>query len=682
MINTQLTSQIASTRKEIQNEVNTSKDKNKPTSKETLATALKQNLGLAKENLAKDIVENFTQNKSEEKLKELVSKLLEQIHSGKNFNSPVLQQGKDVNFAPNFTNELKILSTELAKNDIFSQILERLNQIIKPVSQMQTERFAPLLKNSGMFFETKLKEALNQEILPKSFYSLISTIKSLSNEKISNEISQLAFANLSPKESLNKLNDIVKNNKNENKHILDQSSLKSLLKFASKIENFKNYIHKNPSQAQEKIATIANTISKEINALKNEVLKTLNRPQNLIIENTKILNQSINALEKLENTIKNILQKQPSFQKPPTMKSEEKPQKHIATQASTEKTHTNEKISDTDTQTYKNEIHQEDDKQQKKSLQEMQKDSTNTKEQIKENKKDSPKEVNNKINESKNEHTIEKTHTQTAKNSAVSNPTANQFTQKEQEIPKENIPKNFAFSDGDLDFNEAQILSKDLSTLAKKLNQSLKELEPETQNAKLNLEELKHLNRKLELSFKDINQIKLKTENDIHAELQNDIKSTLLQISNIAKNEGNEAVYNQANRLLAQIELNQLLSLANDSVNTYLPFFWDDLNDSKIIFKRGKKDKFFTQIKLQFAKLGELEILLSLNNEKYIDINIMAENKDFRKNIYENAHKLKRAMNKVGLLSSNFFVGDIIRNKFEKRNLRNYDLEMGMDKKV
>ncbi len=100
------------------------------------------------------------------------------------------------------------------------------------------------------------------------------------------------------------------------------------------------------------------------------------------------------------------------------------------------------------------------------------------------------------------------------------------------------------------------------------------------------------------------------------------------------------------------------------------------------VLKELDKIKFFAQIKLEFAKLGDLEILISLNNEKYIDINIMAENIEFRKTIYENAHELKRNINKAGLLSANFFVGDIIRSKFDTRNMKNLDLEMGMDKKV
>ncbi|WP_270985513.1 flagellar hook-length control protein FliK, partial [Campylobacter helveticus] len=253
---------------------------------------------------------------------------------------------------------------------------------------------------------------------------------------------------------------------------------------------------------------------------------------------------------------------------------------------------------------------------------------------------------------------------------------------KNQEVNKE-VFKNLAFKvPQGQNLEELESLSKDISALNRKINENLRQLDPLAQNAKLNLNELKNLENKLVSSIKDLQNIKLKSTQDVSYEIQNDVKSTLLQVASQAKNEGNDAVYNQANRLLAQIEMNQLMSLANDSINTYLPFSWDDLNESKIIFRRGKKDKFFAQIKLEFAKLGDLEILVSLNNEKYIDINIMAENKEFRKLIYENAHELKRNINKAGLLSSNFFVGDIIRSKFDPRDLKNYDLQMGMDKRV
>ncbi|HEH5496829.1 TPA: flagellar hook-length control protein FliK, partial [Campylobacter coli] len=553
--------------------------------------------------------------------------------------------------------------------------------------------------------------------------------------------------------------------------ILNQSSFKALLNLSSKLENFKNYIAKNPSHTQEKILPIASKIAKELSAIKNDFFKALNRPENLMIKDTKLLKQSAWAFEKLENTLKNILGDH--FPKTPQKESilesllnskeniknepiknenikedaktqkedivkhdeyteEESPNSNIKKGESEEKpTQTPKKENvlddndvdvkqdikketnlesqedfhlkedqnlDSKTENRKDNTQDSKNKTEENQAENNTKNSTSNQDKIKDEKQEKIKEnitkENPKFYETKTENkTSTNTHnpsnnpsnTQNTNNPQNTQQLNNQTTQniiKNQEFIKQNIVKNLAFSVENLDLEQVQDLSKSLSNLSRKLNESLKELEPHTQNAKLNQAELKTLEHKLNLSIKDLAQIKPKTEQDIAESLHHDVKSTLLQISNLAKNEGNEAVYNQANRLLAQIELNQLMSLANDSINTYLPFSWEDLDDSKIMFRRGKKDKFFAQIKLKFAKLGDLEILISLNNEKYIDINIMAENVEFRKTIYENAHELKRNINKAGLLSANFFVGDIIRSKFDTRNAKNLDLEMGMDKKV
>lgn len=747
MINTQLASQIANTQKnDLKVDNSASKDKTnlKDNPKEVLAQALKQNLGLSKDTSSKEILAKFVQNETGIKLKELVNKLLDQINAQKNPDSPVLKQGKNLNLAPNFANELKTLSTELAKSDTFTQVLDRLNQTLKPASEIKNNNLAPLFKNSGVFLEAKLKDALNEELLPKSFHSLLSTIKGLSSEKLSVQIAQLANINLSPKDTLKELKNIINSNKNENKQILNQSSFKALLNLSSKLENFKNYISKNPSHAQEKITPIANKILKELNSIKNDFFKALNKPENLMIKNPNILKQTATAFEKLENTLKNILGNQASkiqdkenilenlLSNKENIKEEklnhntknQDEEKHI--KASKEETLTddtktdikqdlkNEENShaketdikedenldsdiktheeDEDTQNIKNDIQNNEtenklDNDIKNSTPNQEKIKDEKQEKSKENIKENPKfyktKTENKTSINTNTNTLNPT--QNLNNSQNIQSNNNQTMQnifKNQEFIKQNIVKNLAFNVENLDLEQVQDLSKNLSNLSRRLNESLKELEPYTQNAKLNQAELKNLEHKLNLSTKDLAQIKPKTEQDIAESLHHDVKSTLLQISNLAKNEGNEAIYNQANRLLAQIEINQLMSLANDSINTYLPFSWDDLNDSKIMFKRGKKDKFFAQIKLEFAKLGDLEILISLNNEKYIDINIMAENIEFRKTIYENAHELKRNINKAGLLSANFFVGDIIRSKFDTRNMKNLDLEMGMDKKV
>ncbi|ELI4625786.1 flagellar hook-length control protein FliK [Campylobacter jejuni] len=749
MINTQLASQIANTQKnDLKVDNSTSKDKTnlKDNPKEALAQALKQNLGLSKDASSEEILAKFIQNETGTKLKELVNKLLDQINAQKNPDSPVLKQGKNLNLAPNFANELKTLSTELAKSDTFTQVLDRLNQILKPASEIKNNNLAPLFKNSGVFLEAKLKDALNEELLPKSFHSLLSTIKGLSSEKLSVQIAQLANTNLSPKDTLKELKNIINSSKIENKQILNQSSFKALLNLSSKLENFKNYISKNPSHAQEKITPIANKILKELNSIKNDFFKALNKPENLMIKDPNILKQTATAFEKLENTLKNILGNQASkiqdkenilenlLSNKENMKEEklnhntknQDEEKHI--KASKEETLTDDtktdikqdskneenshaketdikedenldsdiKTHEEDTQDTKNDIQNNEtenkpDNDIKNSTPNQEKIKDGKQEKSKENIKENPKfyetktENKTSINTNTNTSNPNTNNTQNLNNSQNIQSNNNQTMQnifKNQEFIKQNIVKNLAFNVENLDLEQVQDLSKNLSNLSRRLNESLKELEPYTQNAKLNQAELKNLEHKLNLSTKDLAQIKPKTEQDIAESLHHDVKSTLLQISNLAKNEGNEAIYNQANRLLAQIEINQLMSLANDSINTYLPFSWDDLNDSKIMFRRGKKDKFFAQIKLEFAKLGDLEILISLNNEKYIDINIMAENIEFRKTIYENAHELKRNINKAGLLSANFFVGDIIRSKFDTRNMKNLDLEMGMDKKV
>ncbi|HDZ4962650.1 TPA: flagellar hook-length control protein FliK [Campylobacter jejuni] len=719
MINTQLASQIANTQKnDLKVDNSASKDKTnlKDNPKEALAQALKQNLGLSKDASSEEILAKFVQNETGTKLKELVNKLLDQINAQKNPDSPVLKQGKNLNLAPNFANELKILSTELAKSDTFTQVLDRLNQILKPASEIKNNNLAPLFKNSGVFLEAKLKDALNEELLPKSFHSLLSTIKGLSSEKLSVQIAQLANTNLSPKDTLKELKNIINSSKNENKQILNQSSFKAFLNLSSKLENFKNYISKNPSHAQEKITPIANKILKELNSIKNDFFKALNKPENLMIKDPNILKQTATAFEKLENTLKNILGNQAFkiqdkenilenlLSNKENIKEEklnhntknQDEEKHIKASKEDENLDSGIKTHEEDTQDTKNDIQNNEtenkpDNDIKNSTPNQEKIKDEKQEKSKENIKENPKfyetktENKTSINTNTNTSNPNTNNTQNLNNTQNIQSNNNQTMQnifKNQEFIKQNIVKNLAFNVENLDLEQVQDLSKNLSNLSRRLNESLKELEPYTQNAKLNQAELKNLEHKLNLSIKDLAQIKPKTEQDIAESLHHDVKSTLLQISNLAKNEGNEAVYNQANRLLAQIEINQLMSLANDSINTYLPFSWDDLNDSKIMFRRGKKDKFFAQIKLEFAKLGDLEILISLNNEKYIDINIMAENIEFRKTIYENAHELKRNINKAGLLSANFFVGDIIRSKFDTRNMKNLDLEMGMDKKV
>ncbi|MCR2122095.1 flagellar hook-length control protein FliK [Campylobacter upsaliensis] len=725
MINTKLNSQVATQRTDLKNDLNLTKDKEKLSSNELLTQNLRQKLGLSKQmSPPNEALQKFAQNELNQKLQEIVNKLLNQISTHKNPNSPILKQANLLNFAPNFVNELKLLSKELSKNENFAPLLNKIEILLKPVSEIKAKDLAPLLKNSGVFFEAKLKNALNEELLPKSFYKLINAIKSLSSEKIATQIATLADKSLSAKDSLRELASIIIQNKNENKNIVSHSIFKPLLELSQKLDNFKKYINKNPQLAESKIGSLAQNFAKELAKIKDDFIKILSKPENLLVKDSVLLKQAMQSFEKLQNHLDKIIQKAESGVKIESedllkellesqdeplktkgeLKTQDEPKEQIRDRKEEFKNE-NEKIEseeEIERKFEKEEVQKEDfskdeklenaeknvgenlEKDTEKNAENLNKEVVKKQADIKEEPKEQKHQAKEIVKEQVREYPKEALKGGVKQEDRVQIPQnkAQESIFKQQEFTKE-VFKNLAFkvSQGQ-NLEGLENLSKDITILNRKINENLKQLDPLAQNAKLNLNELKGLENKLIGAVKDLQNIRLKNVQDVSYEIQNDIKSTLLQVASQAKAENNDAIYNQANRLLAQIEMNQLMSLANDSINTYLPFSWEDLNESKIIFRRGKKDKFFAQIKLEFAKLGDLEILVSLNNEKYIDINIMAENKEFRKMIYENAHELKRNINKAGLLSSNFFVGDIIRSHFDPRDLRNYDLQMGMDKKV
>lgn len=725
MINTKLNSQVATQRTDLKNDLNLTKDKEKLSPNELLTQNLRQKLGLSKQmSPPNEALQKFAQNELNQKLQEIVNKLLNQISTHKNPNSPILKQANLLNFAPNFVNELKLLSKELSKNENFAPLLNKIEILLKPVSEIKAKDLAPLLKNSGVFFEAKLKNALNEELLPKSFYKLINAIKSLSSEKIATQIATLADKSLSAKDSLRELANIIIQNKNENKNIVSHSTFKPLLELSQKLDNFKKYINKNPQLAESKIGSLAQNFAKELAKIKDDFIKILSKPENLLFKDSVLLKQAMQSFEKLQNHLDKIIQKAESGVKIESedllkellesqdeplktkgeLKTQDEPKEQIRDRKEEFKNE-NEKIEseeEIERKFEKEEVQKEDfskdeklenaeknvgenlEKDTEKNTENLNKEVVKKQADIKEEPKEQKHQAKEIIKEQVREYPKEALKGGVKQEDRVQIPQnkAQESIFKQQEFTKE-VFKNLAFKvPQGQNLEGLENLSKDITTLNRKINENLKQLDPLAQNAKLNLNELKGLENKLIGAVKDLQNIRLKNVQDVSYEIQNDIKSTLLQVASQAKAENNDAIYNQANRLLAQIEMNQLMSLANDSINTYLPFSWEDLNESKIIFRRGKKDKFFAQIKLEFAKLGDLEILVSLNNEKYIDINIMAENKEFRKMIYENAHELKRNINKAGLLSSNFFVGDIIRSHFDPRDLRNYDLQMGMDKKV
>ncbi|TQR60369.1 flagellar hook-length control protein FliK [Campylobacter troglodytis] len=797
MINTQLLNTIANAKNDSNLEAKTQKSDEK--SKEGLSQALKKNLGAISNHQDQRVLSSEELNL---RLKSLVNKVLDQLFSKGSLSESLIKQGNKLNFAPNFSTEIKLLANEMKKSEIFADLLNKLETMLKPASELKANNLAPLFKNSGVFFEAKLKDALNPETLPKSFHSLLNSIKSLSSDKIATEIINLATKDLDPKSSLNALKEIITSHKGENQENYKASSFKTLLNLSSKLEDYKNYISKDPNLAQNKIDQIATKILNQLNKLESTFKQELRSPQSLALEDTRILKELNKGFVRLEQTLKSIINKdkiQPNSQKDASLNSQKEPNLNPQNKIQQGKVDKNSQSSQKDENVKQtNSLNSKEEKQTNPSntkdekiatskaqegtidkarlakeeanpTRQEDKSTLNSKEEARTTNKTEPlnskqeglekidiKEEGNRANNedldqaefkaSKDEKEVlkeesstkqeeesltqedlkEEVKSKTAKNepSRQENVKKEQATKDLSQFQKEtqreikiNAPenrqvlansqntslnsqetqpllteakftqppqvKNLVFVNEKTQLFELENLSKELSNLGRKINEALKQLDPKAQDAKTNLLDLKNLENKMKEASKDLAKIMPKNEADLSTELKNDLKSTLLQVSNLAKNESNEAVANQANRLLAQIEFNQLMSLANDSINTYLPLFWEDLNQSRVIFKRGKKDKYFAQIRLNFARLGELDILIALKQDKYLDINIRAEDKEFRKSIYENVHHLKRALSKAGLLSSNFFVGDIIRSKLEPSYpQRDYDFQMGIDKKA
>lgn len=611
-------------------------------------------------------------SKIDQKLQELLNKLLDQIKTNKDPDLAVLKNHKDLNFAPNFANEVKKLQAELSKNPEFEKLLKVLEDLVKPAKDINNKNLSSLVKNSGVFLEAKLNHSLKEQNLPQSFFNLLNTIKGATSENLKRDISNLDLKNLDATSTLKELIHILQNHKKDNKISLENTNYKTLFKLFDKIENFKNYINKNPNSiSQEKLQNIANNFIKNLSKNLALINKELAKPENIKIQNTHILKELSQNIKDLITLLKDIKNRK---------------NKTETTQENLNKTPHTKDIKEELKEEIKTPQKNTEDKKETQQKQESiakDKEIQNTKEEkipqskdIKENPKEESKTPQKNTEEaSKNDNKSQNLQANNTKLEDIFKSTSGKILLED--IFKQNVSKNLNFSQN-LQEELLNNLNKELGLIGRKLNEVLKALDPKNYEAKNSLDDIKNIEKKLELSIKDLGKITPKDTAEISSELQKDIKSTLLQVSNLAKNLDNESILNQANRLIAQLEFNQLLSLANNSIHTFLPFFWDDLEKSNVVFKRGKKDKFYAQINLEFEKLGKINVFLSLSNDKYIDINMMIENVNFRKKLYERAHELKKALVKVGLLSSNFFISDIVKSKFHNQEEYN-DFNMGFD---
>ena len=492
----------------------------------------------------------------------LVARVLDDLKSASSLSKAeqILSQAKDTKIAPNLASELsdlaKSLEAEAAQNESpeIKSLALKLKEFLKPIADLKAGSLNDQIKNSGVMLEANLKDALTPEKLPSSIQKLLSDIKNLSNQNLLSQILTLNDESLDNQNSFMKLTSMLEKASGDAKNILDNSSIKTLLKDVDKLDNVAKFLDKNFSKEQS-----ADAVKSQIGKMENFISNLSEKVANLASEK---LNQNFGFTQN-HKELKAILE---------SLKNDLKMLNNIGDEAGLVKA-----------------------------------------------------------------------------------------------------------------FNEVSDVSKEgslqdkLQSAARRLAHSLSLADPEASSAKSDLAESKALLKQLKLATNDINNITTKSQSEISKVLNQDVKSTLL---NISEKSQNAQTVNAANKMISQIEMHQMVSSLQGGIQTYMPYIWDGVEGGNVAFKQGKKDKFYAQIDLNFKKFGQINVMVGLVDKRYIDLSVATQTNEFKELILGNSSELKQAISKLGLIVSNFNIKTLPKVKLNDRFKNFGGLDVGFDKKI
>ncbi len=492
----------------------------------------------------------------------LVARVLDDLKSASSLSKAeqILSQAKDTKIAPNLASELsdlaKSLEAEAVQNESpeIKSLALKLKEFLKPIADLKAGSLNDQIKNSGVMLEANLKDALTPEKLPSSIQKLLSDIKNLSNQNLLSQILTLNDESLDNQNSFMKLTSMLEKASGDAKNVLDDSSIKTLLKDVDKLDNVAKFLDKNFSKEQS-----ADAVKNQTSKMENFISNLSEKVANLASEK---LNQSV-AFSSNHKELKAILE---------SLKNDLKMLNNIGDEAGLVKA-----------------------------------------------------------------------------------------------------------------FNEVSDVSKEgslqdkLQSAARRLAHSLSLADPEASTAKSDLIESKALLKQLKLATNDINNITTKSQSEISKVLNQDVKSTLL---NISEKSQNAQTVNAANKMISQIEMHQMVSSLQGGIQTYMPYIWDGVEGGNVAFKQGKKDKFYAQIDLNFKKFGQINVMVGLVDKRYIDLSVATQTNEFKELILGNSSELKQAISKLGLIVSNFNIKTLPKVKLNDRFKNFGGLDVGFDKKI
>ncbi|WP_163280409.1 hypothetical protein [Campylobacter fetus] len=565
----------------------------------------------------KDVIQNtdIPLSKLDLELNKLTNKLLNALKASSEeggYKPKVLAEVKMAQVAPNLAKDLSELSKALKSEPSLIKLANKLDEFLKPVEHIKNTNMAQTIKDTGIMLEAKIAQNLNPQTLPTSIKELLSLMKNVSNKQLEN-----SFLNLAKDESADiaknfeDLKNVLQNAKDKNQQIVQTSNFKGLIDAHAKLENAIKYLDKLSNLIQTKGETLnAKSIEAQIPKVLDQITQIVKNAEQVLskinfeLPNLKDIKEVKNELTKTINNIKAEIENiKSSLRKEFLTTQIDRNSKQIATQ----------KLDITT----------------KQATQTLQKEAI----------------PNTQINLS---NLINSLSSETSQNQAA------------------NINLSIMTKEISTDANSLNLQEK-LSIAAKKLSNIMNFFDKNSVDAKNNVTEIKHLLKAALRAGNDMDKVIPFDENTSFKNLQNDIKGALLNIKEATANQQSLNNINQnVNRLITQIEMHQLISFAQNSVQTYLPYTWDGLESSTVAFKHGKKNKFYAKIDLNFIKFGSVSVVLGLFDTKYIDISILTGTDEFKNIILSSSKELKSSITNLGLIVSSFTLTN--KSKFEPYN--------------
>ena len=552
----------------------------------------------------------------EQKLGELTNKLLSGLKSGEQGpNMPRLLQ-----VAPNLASDVRELLKALEGNEKLAPFKEALAKFIKPIENLSPQGVAQGIKDSGIMLEAKIAQSLEAQSLPSKIKELLSQMKNTQNQGLKESFLKLPNDS-DAKKSINDLETLLKEQKKLNQETINNSPFKALAKASDALENAAKYLDKLSNLGKNlSLKTAANLLSRIESSIQNAQKSANNYNLNsATLKDARAIREQINAsANELQNALNLLKNKDSNFKAfltryDPNNKQNATLKEALSKQNEPKANHIRINIQTSNTGSTAHSSSLNANATQNASLSQNSSFSQNA--------------------------SFSQNSTLTQEQNSFKNINLSQF--KEAIASEVNTPN----------------LQGKITELARALTSLKNTLSPELASAKSALEEIKSLARSAKSAAKSIGAIKPNNAEQALKELQSDMKSVLLNLKESTQNQSStQNIHTAAQRLLTQIEIHQLASFAQNSLQTYLPYHWDELNSSNLSFKRGNKDKFYARIELSFVKFGEIGIVLGLAENKFLDISIQTGNDGFKEIILSETKSLKRALNELGLVVNNFFV--------------------------